>query len=107
MHGSRYRQNGQLLINFGKPPALPGDSSRFDRSRGRTSRPPSRSQSSEPPVGAHLQNQVVCRGFGVPSRELGRRTMGLPKVPADSAQQVVALAALGGSWFYGPFEGLT
>lgn len=33
--------------------------------------------------------------------------MGLPKVPVDGAKLVIALAVLGGSWSYGPFEGLT
>jgi hypothetical protein len=41
----------------------------------------------------------------MPIRELGRHTTSLPKVPADGAQLMVALATWGGSWFYGPFEG--
>jgi len=33
--------------------------------------------------------------------------LGSPKVLADGAKLEIALATLGGSWFYGPFEGLT
>ena len=42
----------------------------------------------------------------MPIHELGRRAIGLPNLPADGTR-VVILAALGGSWFYGPFEGFT